>query len=369
MPSNIKVLFLAPQQTVSSARFRVFTYIDSLKKDGFVVTVLHPRPDKYTTPKWVMKGRVFKLLWHGLGIPARLFMWLFCIPAFIKNDVVIIQRDLNPEPFPLIEALVYFFNKRIIFDFDDSIFMWPWSVSKSLLHFQKTKIAWIVKHSQHIFVGNQFLKQWADKFSPRVSVLPTPVDTEYFKTKISQNGHETINIGWCGTYSSIQYINSLTPVLSRICGEYPNVKILISTNRPDMVELPDCNTDIRLFSKEREIVDFHDMNIGLMPIKEDDYSKGKCALKALCYMSCGIPNVCSDVGANREVHSKGQTGFLAKNEEDWYLKLKTLIQNPQLREQMGKAGRELVEKHYSKKVLYNVLKEKIVETALQDNTI
>jgi glycosyltransferase involved in cell wall biosynthesis len=208
----------------------------------------------------------------------------------------------------------------------------------------------MVKGSDVVTVGNQFLKSQILKVDPekKVFVIPTSIDTNLYprKKEISYNGE--IILGWIGTKGNLKYLRKLESVFEALRQRFPQVKLkIVSNDFYDSPHLPIIKKPWKLEDENDDLVSF---DIGLMPLDDDLWSRGKCGLKIIQYLSVGVPAVCTPVGINSDIVQDGENGFWATNDQEWVDRLSNLIQNPDLRLRMGLKGRETVELKYSLKV-------------------
>ena len=259
-------------------------------------------------------------------------------------DVVCIQRRLlSPFEFYWIRKK----SSKVLFDLDDAIMYrsssspHPHSLSRWL------KFRWMVKGSDVVTVGNQFLKYEVLKVDQRkkIFVIPTCIDTNLYPQKKKISNHEEIILGWIGTKGNLKYLKNLEPVFETIRQKFPQVKLKIVSN--DFYDSPYLPTVKKPWKLEDENEDLISFDIGLMPLNDDLWSRGKCGLKIIQYLSVGVPVVCTPVGINSDIVKDGENGFWATNHQEWVNRLSTLIQDPELRYQMGLKGIEIVEREYS----------------------
>jgi glycosyltransferase involved in cell wall biosynthesis len=185
-----------------------------------------------------------------------------------------------------------------------------------------------------------------------VSWLPTAVDTQRYPIK-SHGPKDSLVLGWIGSSSNHPYLEKLSGVLPQLAQEFPNLKILVISDQNFQMEgIP---VEYRPWSETTEIKDILEMDVGLMPLTEDPWTLGKCALKAIQYMAAGIPAVCSDVGANREVIENGVDGFLVKRDAEWIRILRELLRSPEKRSAVGFAARKKVEENFDIKKTFKIL--------------
>ena len=258
-------------------------------------------------------------------------------------DVVCIQRRLfSPFEFYRIRRK----SRKILFDLDDAI-MYRSSSSPRPRSFSRwLKFRWMVEWSDVVTVGNQFLKDEVMKVDPRkeVFIIPTSIDPTLYPKKKTISDRPGIILGWIGTKGNLRYLKKLEPVFERLTQRFSNLKLKIVSN--DLFEshhIPVINKTWKLEDENEDLISF---DIGLMPLDEDLWSKGKCGLKIIQYLSVGVPVVCTPVGINRDIVRDRENGFWAKTPEEWVSRLATLIQSPDLRQKMGVNGIATVEKEY-----------------------
>lgn len=244
------------------------------------------------------------------------------------------------------------FSKRskLVYDFDDSI--WINTVSKSNRWFSflknANKVGRIIRFSDYVIVGNSYLAEYARQFNENVRIIASTIDTDVYSMKGTAN-EKTVVIGWSGSFTTIEHFKIIEPVLLKIKMFYRSrVRFMVIGDESYV------NSDLNIigvaWNAESEVFDLHKMDIGIMPLPDDEWTRGKCAMKGLQYMGAGIPTVMSPVGVNREVIQDGENGFLAATDEEWFLKLSALIDSIELRKKMAVNGRETIEKKFSVKV-------------------
>jgi glycosyltransferase involved in cell wall biosynthesis len=269
------------------------------------------------------------------------FMIYRQLPSF---DVVCIQRRLLP---PIEFYWIRRRSSKILFDLDDAIMYrsssspYPHSLSR------RVKFRWMVKGSDVVTVGNQFLKNEVLKVDrkKKVFVIPTCIDMDLYPQKKKISNHSEIILGWIGTKGNLKYLKKLELVFETIRQRFPQVRLKIVSN--DFYDSSSLSVIKKPWKLEDENADLISFDIGLMPLNNDLWSQGKCGLKIVQYLSVGVPVVCTPVGINSDIIQNGENGFWATNDQEWIDRLSTLIQNPDLRYQMGLKGIEKVEKEYS----------------------
>lgn len=339
------VLFMVPSPVgVSpSQRFRFEHYLPGLSAQGIRYKV---------SPYFTVSGR--KVLYSSSNISGKIASILtgylrrigdlFRVPFY---DFVYIHREAAPVGPPVFEWIIArVFRKKIIYDFDDSI--WVPAMSEYNRRFLSirffSKVRKICSWSHRVTVGNEFLKSYADQFSQSVMVLPTVVNTE--------EGHhclqdQTVNfpaIGWTGSFSTLPYLNLVLPALIRLQEKYEFTFYVIADKDP---LLPLRNYSFIPWRRETETEDLLKFHIGLMPLTDDEITRGKCGFKAIQYMSLGMPALVSPVGVNTKIVTDGTDGYICYTEQDWEYRLSQLLENAVLRKQLGLAARNKIEEQYS----------------------
>jgi glycosyltransferase involved in cell wall biosynthesis len=269
------------------------------------------------------------------------------------QGVFIQKKLLHSWEIVLLKAL----NPKLIFDFDDAI-MYPTldpSLDNKKSSFLKARNRYknfyhMISRCQTVIAGNPFLQQEAKKFNNRVYLLPTPIDTERYHNKLYRRKlTENIFIGWYGSPGNLIYLGLLANVLKEISIYYPQVVLKIISQRS--LELPGVKVMHTYWQEEKEVEEIGSFDIGLMPLGKDLWSRGKCGLKLLKYMALGIPVLATATEATRTMVTDGIEGFLLSEPQEWLEKLRILIENPRLREEMGRAARKKAELAFSYQVL------------------
>lgn len=294
------------------------------------------------------RGHLFVKIFGFLAGTARRIGTLFTLSQY---DFVFIHRECLPLGPPVWEwTIAKVFGKKIIYDFDDAIWLPNTSEENSFSGFLKynQKVASICSWSYKVSCGNNFLADYARQFNAHVVMNPTTVDTELLHNPaLHEKGKpEKVTIGWTGTQSTLPYIISLLPVFDVLHNKYQNhFRLLIIANKEPDVSRPFM--EFIPWNKKNEVADLCTIDIGVMPLTDDDWSKGKCGFKALQYMALEIGTVASAVGVNAEIIDHEVSGFLCRTEKDWVNCLERLMSNPELRKSIGIKGRQKVISHYS----------------------
>jgi glycosyltransferase involved in cell wall biosynthesis len=340
---NVLILAPYPRGAAPSQRFRFEQYIDALAERGIRCT-FQSFWDNATWEILYKKGHAASKLFGFARGWLRRFALIFSLRRF---DVVLIHREAAPLGPPLIEWLIAkVFRKKIIYDFDDAIWLPNVSSSNKLAAYLKwhSKVASICRWSWKVSCGNAYLADYARRYNPNVVVVPTTVDTSYHQgvgqTSTAKNN---VVVGWTGSLSTNVYLESLEDVLSRLA-ERCDFEFVVISNQPPLLRFPHRFVK---WSKDTEVEDLAQLSIGVMPLPADEWSKGKCGFKLIQYLSLGIPAVASPVGVNPEIVLPSVTGFLATTPNEWTDALAALIKDEGLRQRLGENGRRHIEQRYS----------------------
>jgi glycosyltransferase involved in cell wall biosynthesis len=236
--------------------------------------------------------------------------------------------------------------RPVVFDFDDAIFMTDTTLANRRFGWLKFagKTGTICRVSTHVVVGNDFLERYARRYNDRVTIVPSSVDTDLYTPMPSGQPRGDVVIGWMGSSTSQAHLELHAEVLAAFAGRR-GVEIRIVSDRPP--QLPGIPVSWRPWSAARELDELRQFDVGIMPMPDDPWSRGKCAMKALLYMSVGAPAICSPVGMNRQVIRHGENGLLANTPAEWVAHIARLIDDVEYRRKLGMAARRTVEEGYS----------------------
>lgn len=347
MQNSLKVLFLLPYPLgrAPSQRFRVEMLLPLLDGQNIVYS-LRPFISPHTWNVLYKGGSVFsKIAGIVEGYVNRLYTVLLEAP---KYDCIFIHREAAPMGPPVFEwYLAKILKKRIIYDFDDAIWIPNTSAENKLITLFKAtgKVRLICKWSAVISAGNDYLCKFAANHSAaRVVKMPTVVDTVKRYTKAKQHSSERVTIGWTGSHSTLKYLDRIVPVLAELRKTIEFKLIIIADKKP---ELDLNNWSFIPWNAETEIEDLQKIDIGLMPLEHDEWAEGKCGFKLIQYLALGIPAVASPVGVNKQIIEENVNGFLCNDDAQWLNALKTLISDVELRQRFGEAGRKKIVEEYS----------------------
>lgn len=312
----MKVLFLIQGREVAASRYRVLQYIPYLNSQGVEATVSHyPRSIKEN------------------------IQFFRDLPQY---DIVFLQRKRFNQP-----RLNWLRRRarRIVYDFDDSVMYRNSKAKDPVSQTRKRRFTRMIKASDFVIAGNEFLRDQVLPINPNVEVIPTSIDQERYESKDYSVPKDRLTIGWIGDHGSIHYLEKMRPIFERLGERYSQCELKIVCDIFfDCERIPIVK---KQWKSDEEVKDLQSFDIGLMPLVDDPWSWGKCGLKIVQYQGVGLPVVCTPVGVNRDLIEDGVTGFWAKTPEEWEEKISILMEDAQLRETLGKEGRKRVLEKYT----------------------
>jgi glycosyltransferase involved in cell wall biosynthesis len=316
-----KILFISKGEYTSSTRYRAMQFFPSF--------VAHDWQPTHST------------------ISGGLIPIIKTLRHVIKADVVVLLRKTFPMPiFWALRKL----SKRLIFDFDDAIFTnTDGSYSKTRMRrFIKT-----ISKCDYIFAGNQYLADEAKKYNSNVSVIPTSVEVAKYDLPINRDS-ETFDLVWIGSKSTKKYITAIIPAIENAAKSIPNLRLKIIAD----FDLTSPILEIKniAWTEAGEAVELSKCHVGLAPMINNNWTKGKCALKVLQYMATGLPVISSPSGVNAYVLENGVNGYLAHDSNEWSELIIQLAQEKNRLAQMGSFGKKRVNQEFS----INVVFQKII---------
>jgi glycosyltransferase involved in cell wall biosynthesis len=345
LPSDgdpVRVAFLvegdAARGQSPAARLRVLAHLPYLEAHGIRATVHVSRPAKFfagfhkhLSRPWL--SRSFREI-HGLLEQER--ARYHDLVAAMDADVIYVQRELQEPGWSRLESILPVFHDRVVFDFDDAIF-----ASEDF----RQRLDQVVTAASTVVVSTPFLEEYVRGIHGRVHRIPTPIDLEAFTPPPAPPANPKPVIGWIGTGANLRYLRQILPALERLAAREPFVLRVMtsevpSAERPRLVGAP-C--ELSTWSLERELPFLHSLDVGIMPLEDSTWTRGKAGFKLIQYMACGIATVSSPVGFNLGVVGpEGQCGLYAATESEWVEKLAALLRDPSRRRLLGRAGRERV---------------------------
>ena len=312
----MNVFFLIQRFQKPSSRYRVLQFLPSLKEAGIVPEVKEVSGKSWQRLRTLIKAR--------------------------KADVVFIQKKLfHSYELRLLKSR----GAKLVYDFDDAIMFRHKPVPGRHSFTRHRQFASMMRRSDVVLAGNRFLEQKANEMAPRVVYLPTSIDVHRYSVKKEVKGRSSIVLGWMGSPSTLPYLEEIMPAIRKVAKLYPEIELkVVSSVFPNENGVKLIK---KLWKEEEEEQDLHSFDIGLAPLKNDPWCEGKCGLKLLQYMACGIASVSSPYGGQKEIIQEGQNGSMAHDIDSWVEKLSHLIRDTKKRIDFGIQARKTVEDKFS----------------------
>jgi glycosyltransferase involved in cell wall biosynthesis len=311
-----------------STRFRWAQYTSDLQDAGFEVNELgshfgaYAPVSKFQRPAWLAASIVENAQ---------------RILRANNYDIRFLQRNLTATLCTW-EPLL---KKPFVFDVDDAIFLGARGNGANR----------IASEASIVICGNDFLASHFEKFAP-VTVLPTAIDSVRFSPDATRQISHPQVIGWSGSSSGLKYVYAIEPAIKEVLSRHPDsVLKIVSDQEPIFKSLPHDRVLFEKWTAIREVEVLREFTLGIMPLEDDLWARGKCSFKMLTYMSVGLPVVASPVGMNKDLLSETNCGYGPRSHDEWISAISALLRNDSLAKVMGRAGRSLVEKSYSRVVL------------------
>ncbi len=328
----MRILFIGSGKNVPSTRFRVLPFADQLRQRGHRCDVATSFPEKYDSFRW--------LGWRGSQLLKRTVRrWHTLLARLRDYDSIVIEREVFHDNTWEREARFRAVAKRLVLDVDDGVFL-----------NNEEKFDRISEMCDAIVVGNRFLEEYFQPRCAEVHVIPTCVTlAEYQPREQPPVGHR-VTLGWIGTTHNVLLLQECAAALRRVSHEMPFRLLIVATTdeRLGEVDLSGIDVEFRSWNPDREVADLHEMDIGLMPLRQDEpWMKYKCGLKLVQYLAVGTPGIATPIGVNAEILEGNRVGRAATTDEQWEAALRELLTDRNLRQQLGQAGRSLVEQTFS----------------------
>jgi glycosyltransferase involved in cell wall biosynthesis len=345
----MRILFLIPYPPgqAPSQRFRFEQYLALLVQQGYYY---HLAPF-ISQDTWAILYKPGHNLQKVAGIIGGFMKRISQLITASNYDYVFIHREAAPLGPPLLEWIIAkVLRKRIIYDFDDAIWLANISEANRLaagLKFHH-KVDSICRWAYRNSCGNAYLAAYARQFNHNTIINPTTIDTILLHNRVrNQTASDKLVIGWTGTHSTLKYLEPIVPVLARLEAEGIDFEFRVISNQAPLLSMPLKSLRFVQWRKETEIDDLLSFHFGLMPLEDDLWAQGKCAFKALQYLALGMPAVVSPVGMNTEVVQNDYNGYVCQTPDEWYTALRKLLVDTDLRIRLSKAARITVEQRYS----------------------
>lgn len=328
-------------QCAASTRQRFLQFAPALAEAGFDLRISSLFDDNdFKAVNLNRRGSALKLAglyWHRLRTMLRRD----------KTDLLWIQYESFPFLPAAFERAAFFPGVPIVVDYDDAYFhRYDRHRSRLVRVALGGKLRPLISGADEIVAGNAYLANYARQWNKQVTIIPTVVDTDVYRPRLSSK-HQPVTIGWIGSPTTWRaYVRPQLGLLRQICEQGQARFLVVGAG-----EVPAADRfhgmELRPWREANEVDDIQDMDIGIMPLPDDAWARGKCGYKLIQYMAGGLPTVASPVGVNADIVLAGQTGFLAKTADDWHRHIMRLVVDPPLRRRLGSAGRARAMRFYS----------------------
>lgn len=338
-----RVVLVLPKYTRSgaSSRLRTYQYLPFLEEKNWQFTVKPLFDEAYLDSLYKGKRR------SRVSMVFAYLRRFFVILRASRYRFIWFEKELFPYMPAWIELLLALFGLKYVVDYDDAIFHnYDLSRNKWIRRFIGNKIDIVMRNAYCVIAGNEYLAERARTAgAKRVVVIPTVVDHHrYFFYKQPQ---ETITIGWIGSPTTQKYVEDLLPVLQEL-GQESDFRLLLVGATADIVSrLPGIDVDVKPWSEGTETNLIQTMDIGIMPLQDGPWERGKCGYKLIQYMASGVPVIASPVGVNPSIVYGSGCGLLAADFSQWKKSFSRLINDPPQRKLFGEAGRRAVQERFS----------------------
>lgn len=327
----------------ASTRQRLLQYIPSLKHAGIEMELSTLLDNKYISA--VFDGRNAKK-------SEIVYSYMFRLCQLIMRrdyDAIWVHCEFFPYFPGFFEWLAFTSKKPVIYDFDDAIFHQYDHHSNTLVRrVLGGKLKPLLTGAAACICGNAYLRDYAARFCERSVIIPTVLDVEIYRPAMpAEYGGRPVAVGWIGSPSTWSYVEPYVPALRSFARHHSASIRAVGAGRQAK---PYPEVQFIDWSEDTEVAEIHAMDIGIMPLPDEPWARGKCGYKLIQYMACGLPVIASPVGVNSHIVVHGENGFLASTEAEWLDALTRLAADPALRRRMGLAGRARVEAEFSLQV-------------------
>jgi hypothetical protein len=313
-----RIIYLVPDLGDVCVRHRVDVFIPTLEKRGWYVE------------KWVIPD----------GLPGRIKQFMGLRGA----DVVVVLRKLLRGGQA---KMLRWCSKKLVFDYDDAVLYRDSNRAELESRGRAWRFRRMIRAADKVIAGNEYLASLAESFGGRATVIPTCIDDTQMSPRGARGGRTDgrVVIGWIGSHSTVMYLEGLREVFGDIARRYRSAVLKVVSDRfPGAMGI---ETVEKRWSLADEAEDLRSFDIGVMPLSDDVWTRGKCGFKLLQYMAVGAAVVASPVGVNSKIVRDGENGLAAKNREEWVAARGRLIEDAEYRRKLGEAGRRSLTGRYA----------------------
>lgn len=332
----LRVCAITSGRVAPASRFRFRQLIPLLHGHGMDVREYVPRiPQAMPMPGPMARLRRRHLApltggWLAMHALSR----LPAVVGSLRHDAVWLERTFVPG----LDGLAALLKRPLVLDVDDAIWL-------EGLGGRSTPT--LAARADAVIAGNAYLAAWFGQYCRRVSIVPTAVDVQRYTPPAERVTRRGVVLGWTGTSGNFPFLADIQDALARVLREVPGSSLLIVADRaPELPALAGLSVRFEPWTPTVEVTALHQMDIGLMPLADNAWTRGKCSFKMLQYMAAGLPTVVAPVGMNAEVLALGASGLAARTGDEWVEALLALATDEARRVTMGAAGRDVVTRHF-----------------------
>jgi glycosyltransferase involved in cell wall biosynthesis len=343
--SRPRILFLTKYSRAgASSRYRTYQFIPLFEESGLECELAPLFDDRYLASKYRV-GRA-----PAVDVARALVRRVSQLLRVRQFDLLVLEYELLPYFPAWIERLLAHYGVRYSVDYDDALFhQYDQHCSRLVRSVLGNKIASVMRGARLVTAGNEYLADYAANAGAKwVEQVPTVVDLRKYLPRPKAKPGTTVLIGWIGSPATSKYLHAVAGPLAQVCRDTGARVRLIGAGGAALLGVP---TDALAWDESTETFDIAEFDIGIMPLADGAWERGKCGFKLIQYMACGVPVVASAVGVNRRIVEHGVHGFLASNAQQWMQALTRLVRDASLRGRMGAEGRRRVEDFYSTQVV------------------
>ena len=327
-----------------SSRYRFYQFLPYLNGEQLTCEVSPLLDDAYLASKYTkQKPSIIRLFMAYIKRLVKL--------SKVKHyDLIFVEKEILPYCFALPERYLSWVKIPYVVDYDDAQFhRYDISTNKLVYYLFKNKIATVMNLANAVVVGNQYLADYAKQAQAKIiHEVPTVIDLEKYPEEPKYVTHSqqdnVLTVGWIGSPGSIDFLLAFTDMFKEICAS-GDIKLKLVGSGD--VEMPGVPVEIIPWSEETEVDDILTFDVGIMPLPDWPWTRGKCGFKLIQYMTCYLPVIASPVGVNSVIVDHGVNGYLASTQQEWFEALNDLKNDPQKRNDFGFSGRKKIEQNYS----------------------
>ena len=337
-----------PEGVAAGQRLKYEQYFNHWESNGYSIKTSSFMDEEMWSVVYTKGNLIKKIVGTIKGYIQRVRQ-IFSISDY---DLVYVFMWVTPFGFSFFERVYKHLSNKLIYDLEDNAMMGKSNKLNPLMSILRGtgKVKFLVKNADHVITSSPFLNEDCLKtnINKSCTYVSSSIDMERFTVKNNYSNSDTIVIGWTGTFSSLPYLDDIRDVFLELRKKV-NFKLRIIGNFD--YDFPGIDLEVIRWSKENEINDLNGIDIGIYPLPKDKWVLGKSGLKAIQYMSLGLPTVATDVGTTPMIINHMENGLLVSDRDDWVNALETLIKDPALRKKLGSKARTHMEENYSTEVI------------------